>query len=89
VAPEETRSRPTAAGRRFRRRELPLAEGGKLVLRGDGSIVQTDVAGDTIGTWTAGEPDWARHAIRFGLQPQALTVAPHGRREPDPRPQGG
>ncbi len=89
MAPGESRSRPSAAGRRFKRRELSLAEGGKLILRGDGSILQTDAAGETTGTWVAGDPDWARYAIRFGLQPQALTVAPHGRREPDPRPQVG
>ena len=44
MASRKTRSQPTAAGRRFRRHQLNLAEGGKLVLHGDGSITQTDAA---------------------------------------------
>jgi hypothetical protein len=89
VAKGETRPRPPAAERRFRRREIVLAEGGKFVLRGDGSITQTDAAGETVGTWALGDPDWARHAIRFGLQPQPTTVAPQSRREAAPRPNDG
>jgi len=81
--------RPAAAGHRYKRRRLELVEGGALVLRGDGSIQQTDAAGETTGTWGVGDPEWARHAIRFGLQPQAQTVAPHGRGVPEPRTQAG
>ena len=89
MAQEEKRTRPPAADRRFRRRKLDLAEGGKLVLQGDGSISQVDAAGETTQTWAIGDAEWAVHAIRFGLQPQAETIAPHGRRVSDPRPQGG
>ena len=89
MAQDESRSRPSPAARRFRRRHLELAEGGKLVLHGDGSISQVDAAGETTGTWTIGDPEWAGHAIRFGLQPQPETIAPHGRRISEPRPQGG
>jgi hypothetical protein len=85
----EKRAWPTPSGRLYKHRELELAEGGKLVLRGDGSITQTDAAGETIGKWAATDPEWAGHALRFGLQPQAETIAPHGRRMSDPRPQGG
>jgi hypothetical protein len=89
MAPREKRSGPTPASRRFKRREIELAEGGKLVLHGDGSISQLDAAGDTTQTWAAGDSEWSRHAIRFGLQPQPDTVAPHGRRAAEPRPQAG
>ena len=90
MAKEETRSRAASpADRRFRRRQLQLAEGGKLALRGDGSITQTDAAGEITGTWAVDDPDWARHAIRFGLQPQPTTVPPQGRREGAPRPTDG
>lgn len=89
MAPNKTRSQPTAAGRRFRRHQLDLAEGGKLVLHGDGSITQTDAAGETTRRWAIGDPDWARYAIRFGLQPQPETVVPESRRAAEPRPQDG
>jgi len=74
---------------RYKRREIGLAEGGKLILQPDGSISLVDGAGAASGAWAPGDPDWAGHAIRFGLQPQAETVAPHGRRAADPRPQVG
>jgi hypothetical protein len=86
VAKGETHARPSAANRRFRRRQIELPEGGKLVLRGDGSITLTDAAGETTGTWAVDDPDWARHAIRFGLQPQPATILPQGRRDAEPRP---
>jgi hypothetical protein len=74
---------------RYKRREIGLAEGGKLILHPDGSISLLDPAGAIGGAWSPGEAEWASHAIRFGLQPQAATVAPHGRRAADPRPQIG
>ena len=89
MARGEKRAWPTPSGRRYKHRELELAEGGKLVLSGDGSITQTDAAGETAGKWVVTDPEWAGHALRFGLQPQAETIAPHGRRLSDPRPQGG
>ena len=90
VAVNSPAPRSSAAhGRRYKRREVALAEGGKLVLHGDGSISRVDAAGETTATWATDDPDWARHGIRFGLHPEALTVAPHGRQAADPRPLGG
>ncbi len=70
---------PAAHGRRFKRRELKLADGGTLVLNADGSIAQLDGDGNQAHAWEPVDPDWARHAIRFGLYPQDATVAPTGR----------
>lgn len=89
MASRKTRSQPTAAGRRFRRHQLNLAEGGKLVLHGDGSITQIDATGETTRRWAIEDPDWSRYAIRFGLQPQPETEVPESRRAPEPRPQDG
>ena len=77
---------PADAARRFRHHEIAIADGGKLVLRVDGSIAQFDSAGATGGKWAPSEPEWAGHAIRFGLRPQAETTLPQGRRAPAPRP---
>ena len=66
-------------GRRFRHRELDFGDGGKLVLRADGSISQVDASGAPTHTWVPADSDWASHAIRFGLFPQDATVAPTGR----------
>ena len=70
--PSPTQSTPGAAahGRRFKPRELELADGGKLVLTADGSISQVDAAGTPTQAWEPADPDWASHAIRFGLFPQ-------------------
>jgi hypothetical protein len=73
--------RPGAQSHRFRRREVALTEGGKLLLKPDGSISQIDAEGNASATWLRGDPDWARHAIRFGIQPQNETVVPPGLRE--------
>ena len=70
---------PASRRRRFRRRELDLADGSRLVLKADGSIDHVDDGGDTKQSWTPDDPEWPRHAIRFGLRPQNATVAPHGR----------
>jgi len=77
---------PAAHGRRFKHRELDLADGGKLVLKADGSISQVDASGAPTQTWDPADPDWASHAIRFGLFPQDATVAPTGRFIDDRRP---
>jgi hypothetical protein len=86
--PDPTHPSPnvTAHGRRYKRRELNLAEGGKLVLGADGSIVQVDADGSPTHTWAPDDPEWARHAIRFGLYPQDATVPPTGRYVDDMRP---
>jgi len=72
-------ARSPASRRRLKRRELELADGGRLVLDVDGAIRRLDDHGDTIRTWTPDDPDWPNEAIRFGLHFQAPTVAPHGR----------
>jgi hypothetical protein len=72
-------------GRRYRRHELALPDGGKLRLGVDGTIERIDADGSTTGSWRVTEPDWADQAIRFGLRPQPPTVTPHGQRHPDPR----
>jgi hypothetical protein len=77
---------PAAHGRRYKRRELQLAEGGKLVLGADGSIAQHEADGTLAHTWAPDDPEWARHAIRFGLYPQDATVPPTGRYLDDMRP---
>ena len=70
---------PAAHGRRFKRRELKLADGGMLVLNADRSISLLDAAGTATTTWAPADPEWASHALRFGLHPQDATVPPTGR----------
>ena len=82
----QTPPSPAVHGRRFKRRELQLAEGGKLVLDADGSIAQLDADGKPIQEWAPADPEWASHAIRFGLFPQDATVRPTGRYVDDRRP---
>jgi hypothetical protein len=91
VAPPATQaSRPAIThGHHYRRREIELAEGGKLVLDPDGSIRQVDAEGVATEAWSPGEPEWASHAIRFGLRPESQTVAPNSRRVRDARPPTG
>jgi len=73
-------------GRRFKRHELELADGSRLVLGVEGSIDHVDAQGSTMQSWTPDDPDWPDQAIRFGLHPQAPTVTPQGRRVPGVRP---
>lgn len=77
---------PAPHGRRFRRHELELADGGKLVLAVDGSIEHVDADGSTTHSWMPDDPEWPGQAIRFGLHPQAPTVRPEGRRVQDTKP---
>ena len=79
TSPSEPSAGPPAHGRRFKRRELQLADGGRLVLDADGSIIQLDGDGTRTHAWEPADPEWARHAIRFGLYPQDATVPPTGR----------
>lgn len=75
------------ADRRFRPRRLRLASGQTLVLQGSGVIHQVDEAGQTTGTWAADDPAWPGIAIRFGLRPSDVTVAPSSRLvQPNPLP---
>ena len=72
-------------GRRYRRHELALPDGGRLRLGVDGTIERVDADGSTTRSWSAADPDWPNQAIRFGLRPQAPTVTPHGQRFADSR----
>jgi hypothetical protein len=72
---------PDARGRRYRRHELGLADGDRLVLGTDGRIERLDGDGTTIQAWLPGDPGWPDQAIRFGLRPQAETVKPRGGRD--------
>jgi hypothetical protein len=85
VRPEPSRT-ATPHGRRFRRHELELADGGRLVLGVDGSIDRMDALGSKTHSWTTDDPEWPDQAIRFGLHPQAPTVTPQGRRVQGPKP---
>jgi hypothetical protein len=73
-------------GRRFKPHELGLPDGGRLVLHADGSIAHVDALGSVTRTWAPDDPEWPDHALRFGVHPQAPTVAPTGRRVQDTRP---
>lgn len=86
--PDRSQANAPRSGR-FRPHELTLADGGRLVLRRDGSIDHVDDQGATVRTWAPDEPEWPDQAIRFGLHPQAPTVTPRGRRVPGTRPPHG
>jgi hypothetical protein len=76
VAPTGKRARAVSPGHRFKRREIDLAEDSKLVLHTDGSISQVDAQGEVVHKWLTDDPEWARHAIRFGLLAQPNTQTP-------------
>jgi hypothetical protein len=78
VTAAEPATGPPRGGRRYRHRELKLADGGRLVLRTDGTIARFDDAGTRTASWTTDDPEWPGHAIRFGLHPETDTVAPNG-----------
>ena len=73
---------------RYRRHVIELGDGGRLVLSVDGSIERSDAGGAATQVWTTGDPGWSDQAIRFGIRPQAVTVAPHGRRVQGPKGPG-
>ena len=62
--------RTAAGGHPFRRHEIPFGDG-KLILDHDGSIRTVAADGSVTATWQADDPEWSRHAIRFGLRPSA------------------
>jgi hypothetical protein len=84
--PQEAVAAHAPQGRRFKPHELGLADGGRLVLHADGSIDHVDPLGSVTRSWVPDDPEWPHHAIRFGVHPQAATVAPSGRRVQDTRP---
>jgi hypothetical protein len=69
---------PAGPARRFKARHLDLGDGSRLTLHPDGAIDHVDATGEVVASWALDDPDWPRHAIRFGLRPQPATVAPHG-----------
>lgn len=73
------RASGTAPRRLYRARTLELADGGSLSLRPDGTIEQRDAEGAVTGTWTSADPEWAAHALRFGIRTGPPTVRPDGR----------
>ncbi len=77
----ESQRTSTTRGRRYKPQTLELADDSKLVLSTDGSIEQVDERGSVTRRWMPDDPAWPDEAIRFGLHPQAPTVAPHGRVE--------
>ncbi len=77
---------PAPRGRRYRRRQLELADGGRLVLGVDGTIDHVDDHGSTMRSWAPDDPEWADQAIRFGLHPEAPTITPQGRRVQGTKP---
>jgi hypothetical protein len=85
VARNNKQARQSAAGHRFKHHEIELADGAKLVLGEDGTIVETGADGTTVRTWPMADPEWARVAIRFGVQPPSETTAPDRIRPDDTR----
>jgi hypothetical protein len=81
-------SPPVVRGRRYKRHALELADGTRLVLEADGTIEHLAADGSRTRSWMPDDPEWSGQAIRFGLRPQAQTVAPHGR-VPGARPHQG
>jgi hypothetical protein len=88
VEPGDTPRATAGSRRRFKPRQLETADGGRLRIRHDGVIVHVDAAGQVVGSWATGDPEWERRAIRFGLRPQRTTVAPHGGRDSGSKPPG-
>jgi len=85
--PPPVRTPTTAPQRhRYKRHEVALANGGRLVLDVDGTIEHVDGEGTVARAWSPDDPEWPDQAIRFGLHPQAPTVAPQGRRAMEGKP---
>jgi hypothetical protein len=77
---------PADRRRRYRRHELALADGGRLVLRGDGTIELRGADGVATQAWAPDDGGWPDQAIRFGLRPETRTVRPDGHRGKGPNP---
>ncbi len=75
--------------RRYRRRESELADGARLVLNADGTLVRVDATGKAERSWAPEDPEWAQLALRFGLRIQPTTIPPLGRFGGGTRPPRG
>ena len=64
--------------RHYKRRELATADGGRLVLRTDGTIDLLSVDGTVAQSWGSEDAEWGTYAFRFGIRVQARTMAPRG-----------
>jgi hypothetical protein len=71
--------RTTSGGSPFRRREIALSDGSALVLHRDGSIAHVGPDRGIVASWHLADPDWERHALRFGITRATTTVAPRPR----------
>jgi hypothetical protein len=67
-----------APRRRYKRREIAQADGGRLLLNADGSIEARAADGTVTQSWRPEDPEWGLHAFRFGIHAQERTVAPRG-----------
>jgi hypothetical protein len=77
VGPDRTAiARPPT--RHYKRRELATVDGGALVLRTDGTIDLLAADHTVVQSWNPEDPEWGRHAFRFGIRVQERTVAPRG-----------
>jgi hypothetical protein len=70
---------PSPRRRRYKHRELALADGDKLVLAADGSISRIAPDGTTRQALAPDDLEWPGQAIRFGIRAQATTPNPHDR----------
>lgn len=75
----ESLGTPARRKRTFKPRELTLPDGDRLVLDAAGSIARIATDGTAKESWAPDDPEWARQAIRFGLQARVATANPHGR----------
>ena len=75
-------------GSRPKRRELLLPDNHRLVLGPDRTIVHRDAEGAVVASWSPDDPEWARHALRFGLRPVEPTANPHDRHIRGSKPPG-
>ena len=64
----------------YRAHQIRLPDGDTLRLHADGTIERRAVDGSAVSSSQPGTPEWATLSIRFGLQPEPITVAPQGER---------
>jgi len=73
------RTAPTRPSQRhYKRRELATADGGRLVLRTDGTIELLAADRTVVQSWSREDDEWSVHAFRFGIRVQERTIAPRG-----------